>query len=313
MAFVHIPVLPREAVTWLNVQPDGLYIDGTLGGGGHTELILRAGGRCQVLGIDRDGDAVKAAGERLASFGARAHLFRGCFSDMDAFAGELGWERVDGILLDVGISSHQLDTPVRGFSFRSDGPLDMRMDRRARTTAATLLNTAGEEELRRIFREYGEEPRAGAVARAVVRRREEKPFSRTAEFAELCEAVAEKRQGRKLPPATRCFQALRIAVNEELEELRAVLDRAIALLKPGGRLVVISFHSLEDRIVKHAFRDAAATCVCPPGMPVCRCGKTATLNVLTRKPVFAADDELAANPRAGSARLRAAEKICRGQ
>lgn len=309
MAFAHSAVLPDQVVHWLALKPEGRYVDGTVGGGGHARRILEADETLELLAVDRDGEALAAAEAALAEFAPRVHFFRGCFSDWSAFADELGWGGVDGILLDVGVSSYQLDTPGRGFSFRHDGPLDMRMDRRARVTAATLLNTLSEAELKAIFREYGEEPRAGAVAREVVRQRADKPFSRTREFAEVLERVADKARGRKLPPPTRCFQALRIAVNQELEELQTALAVGIDTLNPGGRLVVVSFHSLEDRIVKNAFRDAAKTCVCPPDFPVCRCGKTATLKVLTRKPVFADPDELAANPRAASARLRAAERL----
>ncbi|MDT8391317.1 MAG: 16S rRNA (cytosine(1402)-N(4))-methyltransferase RsmH [Lentisphaeria bacterium] len=309
MSFAHIPVLPEETIRWLNPQPGGRYIDGTVGGGGHARLILAADSEIELLGIDRDTDALAAAKKCLAPFEGRVHLRRGRFSDLAAFAEELGWEKVDGLLLDVGVSSHQIDSAIRGFSFRQDGPLDMRMDRRQRLTAATILNSWNETDLKMVFRTLGEEPRAGAVARAVIRRREQKPFSRTVEFAELLEQVADKARGRRLPPPTRCFQALRIAVNGELDELEDALAAGVDILKPGGRLVVISFHSLEDRIVKNAFRDEAKTCVCPPDFPVCRCGKTARLKVLTRKPVTAGDAEIEANSRSGCARLRAAERL----
>lgn len=309
MSFSHIPVLPEETVHWLNPQPGGRYIDGTVGGGGHSRLILAADDTVEVLGIDRDADALAAAKKNLTPFKDRVHLFRGCFGDLGAFAEELGWETVDGILLDVGVSSHQIDSAIRGFSFRQDGPLDMRMDRRQRLTAATILNSWNEADLKMVFRTLGEEPRAGAVARAVIRRRQQKPFSRTREFAELLEQVADKARGRRLPPPTRCFQALRIAVNGELDELEDALAVGVDVLRSGGRMVVISFHSLEDRIVKNAFRDEAKTCVCPPGFPVCRCGKIARLNVLTRKPVMAGEREIELNSRAGCARLRAAERL----
>ena len=309
MSFTHIPVLPDETIHWLNPQPGGRYIDGTLGGGGHTRLILAADKTIEVLGIDRDADALAAAKKNLASCRDRVHLFQGCFGDLSAIADQIGWTSVDGILLDVGVSSHQIDSAIRGFSFRQDGPLDMRMDRRQRLTAATILNSWNEADLKMVFRTLGEEPRSGAVARAVIRRREQKPFSRTREFAELLEQVADKARGRRLPPPTRCFQALRIAVNGELDELEEALATGVDRLKPGARMVVISFHSLEDRIVKNAFRDEAKTCVCPPGFPVCRCGKVKRLKVLTRKPVMAGDREIKMNSRAASARLRAAERL----
>jgi len=228
---------------------------------------------------------------------------------MRQHAEQLGWDRVDGVLLDVGISSMQVDTAQRGFSHRLDGPLDMRMDRRGPVTAATIVNTWSEDQLTDVFRRYGEERRARRVARAVVTQREEQPFSRTGELAELLKRVVGQRRGPTLPPATRCFQGLRIAVNRELEELEDGLAGALELLRPGGRLVVISFHSLEDRIVKHSFRHEAATCVCPPGLPVCVCGKSAALRILTRKPLRPSADEVTMNRRAASAKLRAAERL----
>jgi len=249
-----------------------------------------------------------ACGRRLSSFGARVKLKQGGYSAMAGYAAELGWREADGVVLDLGVSSHQLDTARRGFSHRADGPLDMRMDRTEAVTAAAILNTAAEGELVRIFRDYGEEKRARRVAAAVVARRREKPIMRTGEFAELAEqAVGHALRGR-LPPATRCFQALRIAVNRELQELEEGLRAASALLRDGGRLVVISFHSLEDRMVKNSFREAARSCVCPPDFPVCRCGKESELTILTRKPLRPTAAEVERNRRAAPARLRAAEK-----
>ncbi len=309
MTFAHTPVLPVEVLDYLAVRPGGCYIDGTVGGGGHAELILRAAEGVRLLGIDRDDEALAAAGQRLAPFGEQVRLVKGRFSDLASLASQAGWNRLDGILLDVGVSSHQLDSAGRGFSFRQDGPLDMRMDRGGRLTAAALLNTATEFELRRIFRDYGEEPQAGRLARAVVEQRAVQPFARTSELAAVAERVVMRRRGETLPAATRCFQALRIAVNQELDELAGALEVAVDWLRPGGRLVVISFHSLEDRIVKNCFRLAAATCVCPPDFPVCRCGKQATLKILTRRPVQAGDEELARNRRAAPAKLRAAERL----
>lgn len=309
MEWPHQPVMLEEVCEHLVGVADGRYIDGTLGLGGHTEALLSRFPGTQVLGIDRDGDALEEARERLSPFADRATLVRGSYSNMVLHAERMGWDRVDGVLLDVGISSMQLDTAHRGFSHRLDGPLDMRMDRRGPVTAATIVNTWTEDQLTDVFRRYGEERRARQVARAIVAQREEQPFSRTAELAELLKRVVGQRRGPTLPPATRSFQALRIAVNRELSELEEGLAGALKLLCPGGRLVVISFHSLEDRIVKHFFRHEAATCVCPPGLPVCVCGKSATVRIMTRRPLRPSADEVNTNRRAGSAKLRAAERL----
>jgi 16S rRNA (cytosine1402-N4)-methyltransferase len=284
-------------------------IDGTVGGGGHAEAILKAAADVHLLGIDRDDEALAAAGMRLSDFGPRVSLVRGSYTEMRELARDQGWSEVDRILLDLGVSSHQIDTGNRGFSHRQDGPLDMRMDRRSPVTAASILNRASQEELARIFREYGEERQAARVAHAVVERRQQRPWERTGEFAELVTRIVGHPRHGHLPPATRCFQALRIAVNQELEQLQQGLERAVELLAPGGRLVVISFHSLEDRMVKNFFRQAALTCVCPPDFPECRCDKQATLKVLTRKPEQATAEELEQNRRAAPAKLRAAEKL----
>lgn len=309
--FVHEPVLPQAVLQYLPPAHGTRYIDGTVGGGGHAELLLQHRAQAFVLGLDCDEEAVTAARERLRSFSDRCEIRHANYADFRGEAEQLGWQGADGILLDLGVSSHQLDTAARGFSHRHDGPLDMRMNRRNPRTAARILNRAPREELERIFREYGEERRARALARAVVRRREERPWARTADFAELTEeVVGRSRHGP--PPATRAFQALRIAVNDELRVLRETLAGMVDFLHPGGRLVVISFHSLEDRIVKHFFRYEAAECVCPPGMPECRCEKVSRLQVLTPKPVRPDDEELSHNRRSAPARLRAAEKLeCR--
>jgi len=308
MSYAHVPVMPREVLEYLACDRGGRYVDGTLGGGGHARLIAAANERNELLGIDHDQSALEAARETLDEFGDRIILRQGAYSEMADLAEACGWSKVDGVLLDVGLSSHQIDTAVRGFSFRTDGPLDMRFDRRSSVTAATILNSASEGELMRIFRDYGEERAWRRLARAVVKRREHQPWSRTQEFAELAETAVGRRRGQRLPPATRCFQALRIAVNDELGQLRAGLQAAEDLLAPGGRLVVLSYHSLEDRIVKNAFRAAEATCVCPPGFPVCRCDKQQTLRILTRRLVRPGAEEVAANSRAAAAKLRAAER-----
>lgn len=309
MDATHTSVMPSEVREFLAIGPGKRYIDGTLGAGGHAAMILAAHPDVEVLGIDRDREAIEEAARQLERFGQRLHLRRAQFSRMAALADALGWRDVHGVVLDVGVSSRQLDQPQRGFSYRQDGPLDMRMDRGAPITAAQLLNTADEDTLRRIFRDYGEERRARQVARAVVRRRQEAPWARTGEFAELVAQIVGRSKRDKSPAPTRCFQALRIAVNEELDELQSGLEAAVEILAPGGRLVVISFHSLEDRIVKQFFRESSRDCVCPPDFPACRCTKVATLKVLTRKPVRPMERELAQNRRAAPAKLRAAEKL----
>jgi 16S rRNA (cytosine1402-N4)-methyltransferase len=308
MTFQHEPVLVEPVLELLQPRPGGHYLDGTVGGGGHAAALLTAAPDAHLLGLDQDDEALAAAAARLAPFGDRVTLRRARYSTMADVAHQLGWNQVDGILLDIGVSSHQINTPIRGFAHRFDGPLDMRMDRRQSLTASGLLNHTSEEELARIFRDYGEEPRARALAHAVAVRRREAPWERTGELAELAAAVCGGHQ-RSLPGATRAFQALRIAVNDELGELERGLRAAHDLLAPGGRLAVISFHSLEDRLVKNFFRDAAAACLCPPGLPECRCGKVVTLHVVTRKPIFARPAELAANPRSAPARLRVAERL----
>ncbi len=309
MSFEHTSVLVAEALHYLALSAAGQrLIDGTVGGGGHAAAVLAAVPGVQLLGLDRDDQALAAAGGRLAGFGDQVHLERGEYSRMQEFCQQYGWDKVDAVLLDIGVSSPQLDMAERGFSYRFDGPLDMRMDRRAALSAATLLNTRSEDELTRIFRDYGEERQARRIARAVVARRAERPWARTGELAELVAQVIGYNAGG--PPApTRVFQALRIAVNSELEELRQGLRAALEILKPGGRLVVITFQSLEDRIVKNLFREAAKSCVCPPDFPVCRCDKQQTLKVLTPKPVRPSAAELERNRRAAPAKLRAAEKI----
>lgn len=309
--FNHIPVLHREVINYLNVC-DGKpqrFIDGTLGLGGHSSLILKNNEQAELLGIDRDGDAISCAQEKLAFAETRFHLERGDFSDLAEFADRLGWHTVDGILLDLGVSSPQLDCAERGFSHRMNGPLDMRMDNRSPVTACRFLNQTSEQELARVFRDYGEIRSSRKLAKAIVERRKEKPWMNTEELKALCEEILQKPRPGKLPIATLCFQAIRIAVNDELGQLQNGLKSAVERLKTGGRLVVISFHSLEDRIVKHFFREMAETCICPPHLPLCACNHHAQLKVITKKPVTAAEDELADNKRAACAKLRVAEKL----
>ena len=309
--FEHIPVLAEEVATVLGL-PEGTparLIDGTVGGGGHSALLLAKFPQLEILGIDRDKLALEAAAEKCAFAADRIALVRGDFADLAKFAAERNWDQVDGVLLDIGVSSPQIDTPERGFSWRSDGPLDMRMDDRAPVTAGRLLNNAPEEELARIFREYGEIPQAKKLARAAAEKRREKPFGTTADLVKLCDEVLGIARPGKLPHPTLVFQALRIAVNDELGQLEKALRAGCGVLKKGGRIAVISFHSLEDRIVKNYFRDESTGCHCPPGLPVCRCGHTASLKLVTRKPISPGETEIAANRRCACAKLRAAEKI----
>jgi len=300
-----------EVLQYLAPQNGGVYLDGTLGGAGHARLILEASSPDGVLiGLDRDSAALVAAQANLAPFGDRVVLRQGNFSEMGVHLDQLGIDNVDGILLDLGVSSHQLDSPERGFSFREDGPLDMRMNPTEGVSAATVLAEAEADELKRIFREYGEERWAGKIARAIVNDREKNPFVTTLQLAELISRVAPAGKGpQRIHPATRVFQALRIHVNGELDSLRTALDTAWLRLKSGGRLVVISFHSLEDRMVKQAFRALATGCVCPPRLAVCVCGEQPSVRVLTRKAVRATESETENNPRARSAVLRAMEKL----
>jgi 16S rRNA (cytosine1402-N4)-methyltransferase len=309
--FSHIPVLPAEVMEYLAPVKGGTYIDGTLGGGGHSALILNAIGTTGTLfGFDRDMSAIKAASQYLAGIAGRFVAVNSNFSDMEAALAEHGVTAIDGFLLDLGVSSHQLDTAERGFSFQQDAPLDMRMNRDKGRTAAELLAEASHGEMARIIREYGEERWAGRIAAFICKEREEKPLETTGQLAELIQgAIPRKAWEERIHPATRTFQALRIAVNEELASLEQGLAAAVTLLKPGGRGVVISFHSLEDRIVKQMFRGMATGCICPKDLPVCVCQHKPYVKILTGKPVMAEADEIAGNPRSRSAKLRAVEKL----
>lgn len=296
---------------FLAPRPGGIYVDGTVGGAGHAARILEASSPDGILiGFDRDAEALRAARERLLPFGGRVRLVQGNFAGFaEALAG-FGIGRIDGFLLDLGVSSHQLDTAERGFSFQKDAPLDMRMDSSSGVTAADLLNTLPERELARIIRDYGEERWARRLALFIVKAREEAAIETTLQLVDIIKgAIPRGAWEERLHPATRTFQALRIAVNDELASLEKGLDQGIRMLNRGGRSVVISFHSLEDRIVKNSFRGFAQGCTCPKGLPYCVCGNTPFLRVLTGKPVMAGPAEVEANPRARSARLRAAEKL----
>ncbi len=301
----HIPVLYDEVMRLLNPRPGGRYIDGTVGASGHAAGILEASGPDgRLLGLDADADTLAVARKRLACFGERVTLVHANFARMGEVARAHGFDLVDGVLLDLGLSSMDVDDAPRGFSFLREGPLDMRYDRSRGQTAADLVNTLSEAALADLIYRYGEERRARAIARRIVERR---PLHTTIELAAVVAEAAKGRPG--LHPATRTFQALRIAVNDELGALEAALNAAIMLLKPGGVLAVIAFHSLEDRLVKQTFRREARDCICPPKQPVCTCGHRATLKLLNRKPIVPGADEIARNPRSRSAKLRAARKL----
>ncbi|MFQ5735346.1 MAG: 16S rRNA (cytosine(1402)-N(4))-methyltransferase RsmH [Thermodesulfobacteriota bacterium] len=311
MEFAHRSVMPQEVVEYLRCVPGGVYVDGTLGGGGHAARILEASapdGR--VIGIDRDQDALSAAREFLKPYGARAVLVKSDYRDLLVVLDGLGIKEIDGIVLDLGVSSFQLESGERGFSFARDARLDMRMDRTQGLTAYDIVNGQSVEELARILREYGEERDARRIARAIDRQRKIRPVATTLQLAAIVEAAVPRRfQPRSIHPATRVFQALRIAVNDELEGLAQGLEAGLRALRSGGRFVVISFHSLEDRIVKRSFRDFSTGCVCPPRIPKCVCGHEPGARLLTRRAVKPSEQETGSNPRSRSARLRAVEKL----
>lgn len=310
MEFVHKSVLLNETIDGLNIQPDGIYVDGTLGGGGHAyEMCRRLGDKGSIVGIDQDAAAIEAAGNRLKDFGEKVTIVRSNYCDMKSKLHELGIDKVDGIVLDLGVSSYQLDTAERGFSYREDAPLDMRMDTRQKMTARDIVNDYEEMELYRVIRDYGEDKFAKNIAKHIVAARKVKPIETTGELTEIIRAsIPMKYQKKSGHPAKRTFQAIRIELNRELEVLKDSLDDMIDLLNPGGRLCIITFHSLEDRIVKSAFRKNENPCTCPSDFPVCVCGKVSKGSILTRKPILPSEEEMEENSRAKSAKLRIFER-----
>ncbi len=309
--FSHLPVLAVEVLELLAPKPGGIYLDGTLGGGGHSELILeKIGPQGLLIGIDQDPAALAAATARLAHFGSSFRPVAGQFGDMELLLRQQGVESIDGIVLDLGVSSHQLDSAARGFSFRHDGPLDMRMNSTGGTTAADLLQELSAVELERIIRDFGEERWAKKIALRIEQVRQQAPLSTTLQLADLVyHAIPRRFHEERIHPATRTFQALRIAVNGELEQAEKGVKAGLSLLRKGGRMAVISFHSLEDRLVKQLFRTAATGCVCPPKMPYCVCNQRPQIRLVTGKPVIATEAERETNTRARSAKLRVAEKL----
>ena len=308
--FHHVSVLLEECIEGLNIKPDGIYVDGTLGGAGHSSRIAEKLTTGRLIGIDRDPVALKAAGERLAPFGDRVRLVHSNFCELDKALDDLGITGVDGILLDLGVSSPQLDDGQRGFSYMVDAPLDMRMNGQDSLDAKQIVNHWSYEELKRILYDYGEERFAPRIAAAICKRREEKEIETTLELVDIIRgAMPASALREKQHPAKRSFQAIRIAVNDELGSVERVMQKAIPCLNPGGRLAVITFHSLEDRIVKQAMAEAAKGCTCPPEFPVCVCGTKPRVKLITRKPIVSGEEELERNPRARSAKLRICEKL----
>ena len=310
MAFEHVSVLLHETVDGLNVRPDGTYVDATLGGGGHAfEVCSRLGDKGRFIGIDQDADAVKAAGERLAGFGEKVTIIRSNYRDMKPQLQSIGVDRVDGIVIDLGVSSYQLDTAERGFSYRVDAPLDMRMDQRQKMTAKDIVNDYSEAELYRVIRDYGEDRFAKNIAKHIVAERGKGPVETTEQLNEIIRhAIPMKIRKAAGHPSKRTFQAIRIELNHELDVLKDSLDDMIDMLNPGGRICIITFHSLEDRIVKSSFRKNENPCICPSHFPVCVCGRTSKGKVVTRKPILPSKEEMESNSRSKSAKLRIFER-----
>lgn len=312
-ASIHTTVLLHEVIEWLRPQPGGRYMDGTLGMGGHSLALMQAaGGKAELLGLDRDEVALSHAKRRLEEFADGVHLYHLPFSRFEDALDDLGWDEIDGAVLDLGVSSMQLDVAERGFSFINDGPLDMRMNPDSgEPSAEDLVNTLKHGDLARIIRTMGEDPLAGKIASAILKARDKERITRTLQLAEIVRLAypPKMRHTARNHPATRTFQGLRMAVNRETEELTYYLKTIVGRLKPGGRVAIISFHSLEDRAVKHAFRDAAKGCICPPHQLHCTCGGKPEIKVLTKKPLLPTEEEMKANPRSRSAKLRVAEKL----
>lgn len=310
MDFKHKSVLLEETIESLQIKPDGIYVDGTLGGGGHAyEIGKRLSNKGSIVGIDQDAAAIRAAGIRLKDFGEKVTIIRSNYCDMKSRLHELGIDKVDGILLDLGVSSYQLDTADRGFSYRQDAPLDMRMDTRQKMTAGDIVNTYSEKDLFRIIRDYGEDKFAKNIAKHIVAERGKDPILTTGALAEIIgHAIPMRVQKTSGHPAKRTFQAIRIELNAELDVLRNSLDDMINILNPGGRICIITFHSLEDRIVKESFKRNQNPCICPSDFPVCVCGKVSMGKVITRKPILPGTKELEGNSRAKSAKLRVFER-----
>ena len=311
MDSAHVPVFPREVVEWMRCREGGVYVDATVGAGGHAAALLNScPGIALLVGIDRDAQAIALAQKNLAAFHDRAVVIQGNFADVKQILSSMQIHYLDGILFDLGVSSMQLEDPQRGFSFKSQGPLDMRMDQNTAVPAYALVNTSSAPEIEHILRTYGEERWARKIARTILKRREQSPITSTLELSHLVSAaIPARHHPRTIHPATRTFQALRIAVNDELDHLNRALDESIDLLNSGGRLCVISFHSLEDRITKQKLQQQEKGCICPPRLPRCMCGKEKTITILTKKPLIPAADEIEANPRSRSAKLRVAERI----
>ena len=310
--FEHKSVLLYETIDSLNVKPDGIYVDGTLGGGGHAlEVCKRLGTYGRLIGIDQDGDAIKAAAERLKDYEDKVTVVRSNYENIQTVLKDLGIEKVDGIYLDLGVSSYQLDKPERGFTYREDdAPLDMRMDQRNEQTAADIINSYSEFDLYRIIRDYGEDKFAKNIAKHIVRARQGKPIETTGELTEIIkEAIPARVRAVGGHPSKRTFQAIRIELNKELEVLNKSLDTMIDLLNPGGRLSIITFHSLEDRMVKTRFRTNENPCICPSDFPVCVCGRKSKGKVITRKPIVPSEEEIEENKRSKSSKLRVFERI----
>lgn len=310
MGFSHYSVLLKETIEYLNIDPDGIYVDGTLGGGGHAlEVVKRLSGKGRFFGIDQDDAAIEAAGERLSEFAHKITLIRSNYCNTKEALSKEGVEKVDGIVLDLGVSSYQLDTLERGFSYKYDTDLDMRMDRRQAFSARDIINGYSEMELYRIIRDYGEDQFAKNIAKHIVAARAVKPVETTGELNEIIKAAIPAKMRQKGHPSKKTFQAVRIECNHELDVLKNSLEDMIGMLNPGGRLCIITFHSLEDRIVKSAFRKQENPCTCPPEFPVCVCGRKSRGKVITKKPVLPSEEELEQNSRSKSAKLRVFEKI----